>query len=77
MINNKFKTLFELRNYNIKSVKALLCILNKVYNCFGFEIRRFQEGCFNNRKYIYKFIRLNILENYLERIDNNVEIIDM
>lgn len=77
IINNRFKTLFEIRNCNIKSVKALLCMLNKVYNCFGFEVKRFQEGCYNNRKYIYKFIRIEILEDYLKRVGNDIEIIDM
>ena len=50
------KTLFEIRSSSIKSVKALLGVLNKVFNEFGFMIKTMQEGDNKNRHYIYKFI---------------------
>jgi len=77
MIDNKMKTLFEIRSNNIRSIKALLGILNKVFNNFGFMIKTIQEGNCKNRNYIYKFLRLEILEEYLERAHDVVEEIEM
>ena len=77
MLDNKMKTLFEIRSSSIKSVKALLGVLNKVFNEFGFMIKTMQEGDNKNRHYIYKFIRLEVLEDYLERSRNVVEEIEM
>ena len=42
MLDSKMKTLFEIRSSSITSVKALLGVLNKVFNEFGFMIKTMQ-----------------------------------
>jgi hypothetical protein len=77
MLDNKMRTLFEIRSVNVKSVKALLGVLNKVFNEFGLEVRRIGRGNGKHRIYVYEYLRLEILEDYLERSVDMVEEIGM
>ena len=75
--DNSFKTVFEIRSNNIKTIKSLLGMLNTVLNNFGLEIKMKKEGNDNYRRYFYNFQRLDIIEDYLVRLDNSRVIIDM
>lgn len=67
--DNVFKTLFGIRNNGIKSIKALLGIVNIVFNDFGLEIKSFQFGNGKHRTYEYKLLRMDIIEEYLKRVE--------
>jgi len=74
---NDFRVLYNTKGSNIKSMIGMLRILNTVMNCFGLEVKMIQEGNSKHRKYNYKLQRLEIIEEYLIRVENNKIEIDM
>ena len=75
--NNNFRVLYNIRNTNIKSLKGMLGILNTVMDNFGLEVKMIKEGNSKHRKYNYKLQRVEIIEEYLIRVENNKIEIDM
>ena len=75
--NNDFRVLYNVRNTNIKSLRGMLGILNTVMNNFGMEIKMNQSGDAKYRRYSYKLQRLEIIEEYLIRVESSKVELDM